>query len=406
MGNFFTPDYKLFDSFSERGKFLMAYRLTLFFSFLFLVLTLLFIGEDPFALTAYFSAFLLCTSCLIYLLIRKEYKLVFLLYGVVGSVLTHYAINFSMATPHYNDFLWLFVVSFLVFVGLGRIWGLITLSINALATSYFIFFVHNQHIQVVQPMDTKFAWLAFIELIVVFFVIGFIMYQFLLMQKYSDTKLKKVNFELKTQNELILAKNNENTALVKEVHHRVKNNLQIIISLLRLQQSEMKNQEMQDQFTEAINRIMIMSSIHQRLYAEKELSRVDVKSYVEELAHDLNSIYNNTHEVNMDIEISYAFADLKTIVPLGLLLNELISNSLKYAFESADKSIIRISLHEKGEKLFLEYSDNGRWKPKGHDNAGFGLDLIQILTEQLNGTHAFHTDESGTRYSFELNKLG
>ncbi|MBK7129238.1 MAG: sensor histidine kinase [Crocinitomicaceae bacterium] len=343
---------------------------------------------------------------MIYLLVRKEYKFVFLLYGLVGSVLTHYAINFSMATPHYNDFLWLFVVSFLVFVGLGRIWGLITLAVNALATFYFIFFVHNEHIRVVQPMDTKFAWLAFLELIVVFFVIGFIMHQFLMMQKYSDTKLKKVNFELQTQNELILAKNNENTALVKEVHHRVKNNLQIIISLLRLQQSEMKNQEMQDQFTEAINRIMIMSSIHQRLYAEKELSRVDVKSYVEELARDLNSIYNNTHDVNMNIEITYAFADLKTIVPLGLLLNELISNSLKYAFENTDKSTITIRLLENGEKLFLEYSDNGRWKQKGSDNAGFGLDLIQILTEQLNGTHSFHTDESGTQYTFELNKLG
>ncbi|MBK9192031.1 MAG: sensor histidine kinase [Crocinitomicaceae bacterium] len=324
----------------------MAYRLTLFFTFLFLLLTVLFIGQDKYALFSYLSAFILCLSCLIYLLAVKKYKLVFAFYGVVGSALTHFAINYSLATPHYNDFLWLFVVSFLVFIGLGRFWGITTLAINGLLTFHFIFLVHNEHIREVQPLDFKFSLITFVELLVVFFVVGFIMYQFLLMQKHSDNQLRKANLELQEQNELILAKSNDNIALIKEIHHRVKNNLQIIISLLRLQQSEIKNQETKDQFTEAINRVMVMSSIHQRLYQEKDIARIELKSYLTDMATDLKLIFQNEKEIGVNIESSLKEIDLKTVVPLGLLLNELISNSYKYAFANQDKGMINIRINE------------------------------------------------------------
>ncbi len=382
----------------------MAYRLTLFFTFLFLLLTVLFIGQDKYALFSYLSAFILCLSCLIYLLAVKKYKLVFAFYGVVGSALTHFAINYSLATPHYNDFLWLFVVSFLVFIGLGRFWGITTLAINGLLTFHFIFLVHNEHIREVQPLDFKFSLITFVELLVVFFVVGFIMYQFLLMQKHSDNQLRKANLELQEQNELILAKSNDNIALIKEIHHRVKNNLQIIISLLRLQQSEIKNQETKDQFTEAINRVMVMSSIHQRLYQEKDIARIELKSYLTDMATDLKLIFQNEKEIGVNIESSLKEIDLKTVVPLGLLLNELISNSYKYAFANQDKGMINIRINESVKNFSVHYHDNGKWKEPSESSTGFGLDLITILTEQLNGHCIFESNATGTHYWFDFDK--
>jgi len=382
----------------------MAYRLTLFFAFLFFLLTILFIGQDKYAFFSYLTAFIICVLSLIYLLAVKKYKVIFAFYGIVGSALTHFAINYSLATPHYNDFLWLFVVSFLVFVGLGRFWGLASLAINALLTFHFFFYVHNNHIQTVQPLDFKFALITYFELIIVFFVIGFVMYQFLLMQKNSDNQLRKVNQELKEQNELILSKSNDNIALIKEIHHRVKNNLQIIISLLRLQQSEIVNQEAKDQFTEAINRVMVMSSIHQRLYQEKDIARIELKSYLTDMANDLKLIFENEKAIQVNIETALNEIDLKTVVPLGLLLNELISNSYKYAFTNQEKGLINIRINESVKNFSLHYHDNGKWKEPSKNTSGFGLDLIAILTEQLNGKCIFETNATGTHYWFDFDK--
>jgi two-component sensor histidine kinase len=231
------------------------------------------------------------------------------------------------------------------------------------------------------------------------------MYQFISFQNFSEAKLRKANIELANQNAVILAKNNENITLIKEIHHRVKNNLQIIISLLRLQQSEIVNEEARSNFTEAINRVMVMSSIHQRLYQEKEVSRIDLKSYLSDLAEDLKMIFQTEKKIDVHITSTYGEIDLKTLVPLGLLLNELISNSYKYAFNAVAEGEIKIDHCENQDKFDLIYSDNGTWREQESNRASFGLDLINILSEQLNGSFAFTTNETGTRYHFSLSKL-
>lgn len=404
MIGIFSPKNTEFDSFIERGKYLMAFRLTLIFTIVFFGMSLVFITDDFYAFISYFGAFLVAFASLIFLRLTKKYRYVFLFFGLAGTFLSHFAINVSLQTPHYVDFLWMVVASFLAFIGLGRKWGLVILVTNGLLSFYFIFFTHNRHIDLIKPFTPEVAWLSYIEIILAFFAIGYLMYQFILFQNYSETKLQKVNAELQTQNELILAKSNDNIALIKEIHHRVKNNLQIIISLLRLQQSEIKHQETKDQFTEAINRVMVMSSIHQRLYQEKDIARIELKSYLTDMATDLKLIFQNEKEIGVNIESSLKEIDLKTVVPLGLLLNELISNSYKYAFVSQDKGMINIRINESVKNFSVHYHDNGKWKEPSVDSTGFGLDLINILTEQLNGHCIFESNATGTHYWFEFDK--
>jgi len=279
------------------------------------------------------------------------------------------------------------------------------LALNAIGISYFIFFTHNKHIVTIKEFSSSELIGAYVEIFLAFFIISYLMYQFISFQNYAEEKLLKANIELAGQNAIIKSKNSENSTLLKEIHHRVKNNLQIIVSLLRLQQSEIKSNETREQFTEAINRVMVMASIHQRLYQEKEVAQIDLQSYLSDLADDLKKIFQNDKMIRVNIESNYKEIDLKTVVPLGLLLNELISNSYKYAFDSMQNGEINILIAEKRSQFLLTYSDNGKWIEKQEKNSGFGLDLINIFTEQLNGSFEFETGETGTKYQFLFSKL-
>lgn len=403
--NIFTPKAALFDSHIERAKFLMVYRLTLIFTFIFFILGITFHDVEINALIGYVIAFGASLIALIYLLITKKHNHLFLFFAIAGSIIAQFSCNFSLTTTHYVDFLWMIIAALLAFVGMGKYWGMAILAMNSVGIAFFIYYRHNVHLEVMLPLDILSATGAYIELVLAIFVFGYLMFQFISFQNFSEAKLRKANIELANQNAVILAKNNENITLIKEIHHRVKNNLQIIISLLRLQQSEIVNEEAHSNFTEAINRVMVMSSIHQRLYQEKEVSRIDLKSYLSDLAEDLKMIFQTEKKIDVYITSTYGEIDLKTLVPLGLLLNELISNSYKYAFNAVSEGEIKIDISENQDKFDLVYSDNGTWREQESNRASFGLDLINILSEQLNGSFTFTTNEIGTRYHFSLSKL-
>jgi two-component system, sensor histidine kinase PdtaS len=382
----------------------MVYRMTLLLTMALLVLTLIYYNVELFALVSYLIALIIGAVSLIYLLLTQRYQNLFLFYAVIGTLVAHFSCNFSATTSHYVDFLWMIVCSLLAFVGMGRKWGLIILAANAIGISYFIFFTYNKHVAVIKPFTTPEAIGAYLELLMAIFILAYLMYQFIAFQNYSEAKLRKANLELADQNSIILSKNRENSTLLKEIHHRVKNNLQIIISLLRLQQADITNPETRGHFSEAINRVMVMASIHQRLYQEKEVSKIDLSAYITNLADDLKEVFRQDQQVNVEIHCNISVIDLKTVVPLGLLLNELISNSYKYAFAETGSGTISIGIQEQNEEFIMHYRDTGKWKT-ATNSKGFGLELIRILTEQLNGSYEFNTGGNGTEYRFVLSKL-
>lgn len=191
--------------------------------------------------------------------------------------------------------------------------------------------------------------------------------------------------------------------LIKEMHHRVKNNLQVIASLLRLQSATFSDPRLQNAFDQTQNRVTSMALIHEKLYRGDELALVDVTSYIHELFAELVRLndVNDRITYGTDIDGELAF-DLTTMVPLGLLLNELITNSLKHAFHGRESGRISLSLHQAAERTFdLRYMDNGVGMPPEKmqdDGTTLGVSLIESLVDQLNGRMTVESDTDGTRY--------
>lgn len=184
----------------------------------------------------------------------------------------------------------------------------------------------------------------------------------------------------------------EKETLLKEIHHRVKNNLQIVSSLLDLQSGYTADPEALRMFEESRGRVRSMALIHQRLYRSRDLTRVDFGEYIRQLADDLYMSYR----ISADrLELAIAADDMKLpldlAIPCGLILNELISNCLKHAFGEGAGGRLRVSLYRvfgDTANIVLEVSDDGKGLPPGFDyrnSPSFGMQLVHTLVEQLNG---------------------
>ena len=172
-----------------------------------------------------------------------------------------------------------------------------------------------------------------------------------------------------------------------------------------MQSDKLVSQEARDNFQDAINRVQTMSLIHQKMYQNENLSKIDLPEYVESLCNDILRI-NNTHRlVEKELHINFGDVGTKTIVPLGLIITELISNSVKHAFDTIQKPRICLSVEcdpKSGDILFY-YEDNGKWKTP--EKESFGIQLIDTFTEQLEGHYTFSAEGGSTSYDFRLQNL-
>lgn len=394
----FTPDTSGLRIFEDKGKYIMAWRFTLIFILLFSAMVPLFFGYPTIVTILYSILAALSIFMLIFLKLSKNYYVIFSVYSIAGTILSQYSLNMIPEVTHYTECLWMFVIVVFAFVSINKLAGWAFMIINVLGLVWFTLFNLNTHIGIIEAQSLTSRITNIVEIISAFLVLGYLVNQYVLFQHYSQLQLKKLNFNLEQQNEAVLNRNKENVTLIKEVHHRVKNNLQIIISLLRMQRSEIKSEENQEQFTIAINRILTMSLIHQKLYQEKEPSRVNIADYINDLSHELLSVANR--QVSLEIDSDDEYAGLKTIVPFGLLVNELISNSLKHAYSENQSAVIRIQIKPKNKyEIYFSYQDNGQWvEPKEEEIGSFGLELIDVLTEQLDGSYK----REGSHYYFEI----
>jgi two-component sensor histidine kinase len=185
----------------------------------------------------------------------------------------------------------------------------------------------------------------------------------------------------------------EKDHLLREIHHRVKNNMQIISSLLNLQSEHVKDERFLNMIKDSRNRINAMAFIHEMLYATADFKYTNFNAYVQKLSRSLVSSYSDSAahiQFNIQIDKSLRF-DVDKMIPLGLILNEAITNSFKYAFPVKDASpkIINISLevdHDRKYQLFI--GDNGIGLPKKFEmkrDANLGMQLILLLAEQIDG---------------------
>lgn len=382
----------------------LAYRIATIFLFVFLVLTYAYYFDSTESFYTMSLGVLISATCLFVLYYYKNHRFVLYTYSICGVVVTAFALITFHETVHLADILWMLAAVSLAFFGIGKKMGFILLFLSLGSVVFFMFYSLNINIRTVEERSTFQQIALVLELIAGFSVNIYLYLIFLNFFKFSQEQLLKVNDELRTQNALIKEQDEEKTVLVKEVHHRVKNNLQIIVSLLRNQMEQINNPMVEEHFQESINRIIVMSQIHKNLYSQESLKNIHFSKYVDDLAQDLVTIYGNDKKVEVLINSKCDAIGLRSIVPLGLLLNELITNSLKYAFSGRNEGKIFISFEQSGTDYLLTYSDNGNWIER-EAYVGFGLSLISTLTEQLDGTKELITSENETSYYFQLKDL-
>ncbi|WP_421877837.1 tetratricopeptide repeat-containing sensor histidine kinase [Marinoscillum sp.] len=204
-------------------------------------------------------------------------------------------------------------------------------------------------------------------------------------------------------------KNQQIESLLKEIHHRVKNNLQVISSLLNMQSRGLEDQEMLDAIKEGQSRVKAMSLIHEKLYQTDNVASIDFASYTLDLLTHLEHLYKPKElALNKQIDMDQLNLDIDTAIPIGLMLNELISNAFKYAFKEKKEGKLHISLKRlSGDLLDLQVKDDGIGLPEhalDTTTKSLGLRLINILTKQLKGEMTYQF-EGGATFQFRLRDL-
>jgi two-component sensor histidine kinase len=190
----------------------------------------------------------------------------------------------------------------------------------------------------------------------------------------------------------------EKDLLLKEVHHRVKNNLQLISSLLELQKAEILDEEIRKLFTESQNRINSIAHVHESIYVSDTLSKINSREYIESLAADIRSQYDQDGRVQLRLELEDLFLDINQAIPLGLIINELITNAFKHAFTGVREGMLTVKTLRKNGNAVCTIKDNGLGFKAEKKQSSLGLTIVETLaTSQLEGEWRINGSE-GTEH--------
>lgn len=192
----------------------------------------------------------------------------------------------------------------------------------------------------------------------------------------------------------------EKEAMLKEIHHRVKNNMAVISSLLNMQSARVRDPEVAEMFKESRGRIMAMALVHEKLYSARDLARIDVADYLTSLAEGIKTMFGRGTGVKMTFDIEDVNLDMDILIPCGLIMNELITNSFKHAFKQGGGHEVAITLKADGDKgVRFGIADNGVGLPEGFDadkSTGLGLRLVSALCAQIHGALDYKSENGAS----------
>lgn len=245
----------------------------------------------------------------------------------------------------------------------------------------------TQQIQIQKDTVIKYVFIGSVIVLILFLAL---LYNSFRIKKNKNEELELQRQQINEQNELNKKMLVEKEWLLKEIHHRVKNNLQIVISLLNTQSAYLDNEDALMAIQNSQHRMHAMSLIHQKLYQSDNLANIDMSWYVYELINYMKECFDTDRNINFVLDVEKTYLDVAQAVPLGLIINEAINNTIKYAFPEDRKGEVIIVLKNIGESNYeLKIADNGVGLPSDFDNTerdSLGMNLMMGLTDQIDGT--------------------
>ncbi|MEK6154871.1 sensor histidine kinase [Flavobacteriaceae bacterium 3-367] len=373
---------------------------TSFFSLLFCVLCLFLLNIDQ-VIPYVFLTFGLLN--LINTLLYHVHKNLTLTYNIVSIMTLAGATMVTLFSGGINS-PFIFVLALIVFAGYAttRVYGSIYLYMNLL----IVVLIYAQSVT-----DFEFAPNVVPEASKDLFALLSILFSVYLLGGVFGKNLLQAHHNLyKSKNE-IEARIQEKETLLKEVHHRVKNNLQTVSSLLSLQSRSISDEKVKNLIKSSQNRVISMAMVHEMLYMRKDLTRIEYKSYVQELSEYLvKSVKGVKNNIKLKIDIPDIKLGIDTAIPLGLLINEALTNSLKYGIKDDNAGEIHIALKQEDEKGYvLNIGDNGVGFPEAlnfKNTKSLGLKLIHNLARQLKGSITRDASKKGTNYIVKFREVG
>jgi two-component sensor histidine kinase len=227
-------------------------------------------------------------------------------------------------------------------------------------------------------------------------------------QRDINQKLKNANTLITKQKNALATSNHEKELLLKEIHHRVKNNMQVIASLVSLQVRNIKDVTTVYELEQIRNRITAMAMIHEMLYQSKDLAQINYGKYIKKMVQSLvDSMKDYKAKIHLKLNVRQIHLNVDTAIPLGLIINELVTNSLKYAFPNGDSGCITLKITEGQDQYEMHIGDDGVGFPKGFDydkSTSLGIRLVHNLVEQLDGS-LNRTNGVGTHYAITFKEI-
>jgi len=393
----FIPPASSYTTYQEKYKFRLVWKIFIILSIFFFSLASFHIFNDSGKIRTTALAFLMSIASLISFKVSKKYTISVFLIFIIGTIINQFTIYTALNVERIVDLLWMLTISVFVFFMLGSRYGIGSMIVNILGLIGALFYVPKEVvIETIQNQTIQIEIAHVINIIVATSITVYFISKIIEYSDYNEQKIKEVNQNLTKQRD-------EKVIMLQEIHHRVKNNLQIISSLLRLQANIIGDEKISSHFNEAVNRISSMALIHEKMYKTDDLSDIDIKDYLDSLFIDIFRSYTFSNKITYKITTNVKSFKLDNLVPLALIFNELITNSIKHAFTDLDKGLITVDINKVEDKIIITYKDNG----KGYDNENkenFGSVLIETFTEQLDGEFSINAT-SGVEYTFTFDEL-
>jgi two-component sensor histidine kinase len=397
------PDHN-YTKYEDKLNFSLAWNLANITVLITVFLSICFFFFDKGLLIPTFGGVIISSFFLFILKVNSNYKIVAFLYALIAS--SFFITVFLTVTDvlHLVEYVWMFIIVIYAYAMCGKMLGSIILLLNLVGLSLHIWLTLVINIHAVDGTLTSFHLISTILTIASgFLFFGYIVSKQAEIKNNIEKDLNNSNQDLIKTNKIVAAQNKEKEVMLKEIHHRVKNNLQIIISLLRIQYNRNESPELKGILETNVTRINSIAMVHEKMYQSDNLAKINYKEYLNSLVSEIIHGFSFSKKIEYSISSDLDNIGNRTVVPLALIFNELITNSIKHAFENIDQPKIDISISCTSDGKFdLIYTDNGTWKNVAEDYNSLGLELIEVFTEQLEGTMERTFVESETKYHFSL----